>query len=312
MKSTSDLTKTKYETHFSVALTLGFLLVLAAGGGAAYLFFEYGQVAPSQIGQIGEYFGGWLTPILLSFMVLLLIFSLRFQIHELRLVRLSLFQSAEVQSQVAKSQEQLLSRTHINFEIESASKGLINLVEQSDEVLQTKVNVYVDILNFDNKLPHETRLLNVIDSWNLDLEHGKNFDMKFRHPRDAKVIAKYLHNIHHEVYICQSLIKNRAWSYISPYVKNVAEHIEALVTLYKVGLVTDKEIWLVKQSVITLFDRLTRSDNDDVAIGSDIVTQLIKTRFEELLEFVPTPPAFKNDADALMGNNTILSSDRLV
>lgn len=300
MKSNPVLTTTADEKSFSSALVIGFGLVIASLGAATYLFFKYGQITPNQIGQIGEYFGGWLTPLLLAFMVLLLIYTLRFQIHELKMARASINESALIHRKVAESQEQLLSKTHINFEMESCAKGLINLVEQSDEILRTKVNVYVDIINFDNKLPHETRLLNVIDSWNLDLEHGKIFDMKCRHSRDQKVINKYLHNIHHEIYICQSLAKNRGWSYISPYVKSMAEHIEALVTLHKVSLVSEKEIWLVKQAVLTLYDKLSHIKAGEIVVGSDIIARLIKDRFEELIEFIPTPPSFAKEAESLI------------
>lgn len=309
MKVPESLLKTPEEKQFNSALIIGLLLVVSLSILTAYLFFAYGQVSPSEIGQIGEYFGGWLTPLLLAFMVILLIFSLRFQIHELRLARASIIESASVQSRVAESQEQLLSRTHTNFEIESGAKGLISLVEQSDEILRTKVNVYVDIINFDNKLPHETRLLNVIDSWNLDLEHGKIFDMKVRHSRDAKVISKYLHNIHHEIYICQTLAKNRGWSYISPYVKSIAEHIEALVTLHKVNLVTEKEIWLVKQAVLSLYDKLGHIKGGEVLVGGDIIARLIKDRFEELIEFIPTPPAFAKEAEALLEGSKEVTKD---
>ena len=144
MKSNINLDTTADEKSFSVALVVGLMLVLAAAVASVYLFFQYGQVAPSQIGQIGQYFGGWLTPLLLAFMVLLLIYSLRFQIHELKMARASIAESAIVHRKVAESQEQLLSKTHINFEMESSAKGLISLVEQSDEILRTKVNVYVE------------------------------------------------------------------------------------------------------------------------------------------------------------------------
>ena len=298
MKSNINLDTTADEKSFSVALVIGLILVLVASVASIYMFFQFGQVAPSQIGQIGEYFGGWLTPLLLAFMVLLLIFSLRFQIHELRMARASIAESALVHRKVAESQEQLLSKTHINFEMESSAKGLINLVEQSDEILRTKVNVYVDIINFDNKLPHETRLLNVIDSWNLDLEHGKIFDMKCRQSRDQKLINKYLHNIHHEIYICQTLAKNSGWSYISPYVKSMVEHIEALVTLHKVSLVSDKEIWLVKQAVLSLYDKLSHIKGGEIVVGSDIIARLIKDRFDELIEFIPTPPSLAEQANS--------------
>ena len=160
----------------------------------------------------------------------------RFQIQQTRLIRLAIDKSAAVQNKLADTQEDILARSHINFELESSAKGLISLVEQADSILNTKVNIYVDILNFDNKLPHETRLFNVIDSWNQDLQHSKEFNIKFRHDRDAKVIAKYLHNVHHEIYICQSLIKNKGWVYISPYVKSITEHVEAIITLNAVKL----------------------------------------------------------------------------
>ena len=301
----------KDESGFSSVVKIAALIIPLVVAGLIYIFFTYGVVAPSEIGQIGEFFGGWLTPIIGGFIAILLVYSLRFQIQELRLTRLSIEKSANVQNKVADTQEKLLTRTYINFELESSAKGLISLVKQTDSILNTKVNIYVDILNFDNKLPHETRLFNVIDSWNQDLEHGKSFDIKFRHERDGKVIAKYLHNIHHEIYICQTLVKNDGWVYISPYVKSITEHIEAVVTLNAVKLVNDNEMWLVKQAVYGLHDKLENVNAGGVVLGSELVAKLIRDRIFELLQYLPTPEAFEQDAKALASNHEGHDEDNL-
>ncbi len=301
----------KDESGFSAVLIYGAVLLPLVIAALVFVFFQFGVVAPSEIGQIGEFFGGWLTPIIGGFVAIMLVYSLRFQIQELRLTRLSIEKSGHVQNKVAETQEKLLTRTYINFELESSARGLISLVKQTDSILNTKVNIYVDILNFDNKLPHETRLFNVIDSWNQDLEHGKSFDIKFRHERDAKVVAKYLHNIHHEIYICQTLVKNDGWVYISPYVKSITEHIEAVVTLNAVKLVKDKELWLVKQAVYGLFDKLENVNSDGVVLGSELVAKLIRDRIAELLEFVPTPETFEQEANALVAKKENHDEDNL-
>ena len=306
----SNLTA-KDEGNFSIVLTLGLIFLPAVVAALAYLFFTYGVVAPSEIGQIGEFFGGWLTPLVGLFVSLLLIFTLRFQIQQTRLIRLAIDKSAEVQNKLADTQEDILARSHINFELESSAKGLISLVEQADSILNTKVNIYVDILNFDNKLPHETRLFNVIDSWNQDLQHSKEFNIKFRHDRDAKVIAKYLHNVHHEIYICQSLIKNKGWVYISPYVKSITEHVEAIITLNAVKLVTDAEIWKIKLAIHNALEKLTSGKEGKVILSSEIIAELIKDKLELLYHELPIPAGFEEQAKSLMPEQIEQNVDNL-
>ncbi len=309
--SSLNLIESKDEKRFSFVLGLSLFVIPLVTALLVYLFFTYGSVAPNQIGQIGDFFGGWLTPLIGGFIALLLVFTIRFLIQELRLTRLAVEKSASVQNKVAETQEKLLTRSFINFEMESSAKGLISLVKQTDNILNTKVNVYVDILNFDNKLPHETRLFNVIDSWNFDIDNGKSFDIKFRHGRDSKVIAKYLHNIHHELYVCQTLVKNEGWVYISPHVKSIAEHIEAIVTLNAVKLVSDNEMWLVKQAVQSLYDKLSNVKLDGVILGSEIIAKLIMDKIKVLIETLPTPEAFATidkatqDANAEQDENNL-------
>jgi len=287
----------KDERNFSLVLILGFLFIPLAVAALAYLFFTYGVVSPNQIGQIGEFFGGWLSPLFGLFVAILLIFTIRFQIQQTRLLRLAIDKSAHVQNKLADSNHELLNRSHTNFELESSAKALISLVEQADKILNTKVNIYVDIINFDNKLPHETRLFNVIDSWKQDIEHNKSLTIKFRHDRDAKVIAKYLHNIHHEIYICQSLIKNKGWVYISPYVKSITEHVEAVATLNYVGLITDAELWKIKCAVHNVLEKLVSGKLGDVILDSEIIGALMKDKIETLFNELPTPEDYQEEAE---------------
>ena len=287
----------KDERNFSLVLILGFLFIPLVVAALAYLFFTYGVVSPNQIGQIGEFFGGWLSPLFGLFVAILLIFTIRFQIQQTRLLRLAIDKSANVQNKLADSNHELLNRSHTNFELESSAKALISLVEQADKILNTKVNIYVDILNFDNKLPHETRLFNVIDSWKQDIEHNKTLTIKFRHDRDAKVIAKYLHNIHHEIYICQSLIKNKGWVYISPSVKSITEHVEAVATLNYVGLINDAELWKIKCAIHNVLDKLVSGKLGDVILDSEIIAALMKDKIETLFNELPTPEGYQEEAE---------------
>jgi len=276
---------------------VGLLLPLTIGL-VTFTFFEFGQVAPSEIGQIGQFFGGWLTPIMLGFCIILLLSSIRFQINQLRLTRAELHSSAEAQKQSANAQAELLLHSKRSFELESNAKGLINLVEQADEFLNTKINLYVDIINFDNKLPHETRLFHMVDNWKKELEQDKEISIKCRNDRDKKYIAKYLHGIHHEIYVCQSLVKNEGWVYLSPYMNAITEQIESTVTLYKVGLVSHSEIWLIKQAVNSLHNKVSYINNEGVVLGDEIIAKMVKETFKEILMNIPTPERFRyNEID---------------
>ena len=262
-----------------------------------YTFFKYGQVAPSEIGQIGQFFGGWLTPILLAFCLTMLVFSIRYQLKQLQLTREELSKSAEAQKQSAQAQQQQLIHSKRSFELESNARGLINLVEQADGFLNTKINLYVDIINFDNKLPHEIRLFNMLDNWKKDLEIGKDISIKCRNDRDKQYISKYLHGLHHEIYVCQSLIKNEGWVYLSPYMNAISEHIESTVLLYQIGLIDQSEIWLIKQAVNSLHNRVSHINNEGVVLGDEIIAKMVKEKFKELLMNIPTPEKFRYKGD---------------
>ena len=289
----TTLSPTVDEKVFKKLLVYVGLLLPLSIAMLTFTFFEFGQVAPSEIGQIGQFFGGWLTPILLGFTMVLLIFSIRFQINQLRLTRLVLHRSAEVQKQSATAQAELLLHSKRSFELESNAKGLINLVEQAENFLNTKVNLYVDIINFDNKLPHETRLFHMLDNWKKEIDADNAPNIKCRNDRDKKYIAKYLHSIHHEIYVCQSLVKNEGWVYLSPYMNAITEHIDATVTLYHSGLIDQSDIWLIKQAVNSLHNKVSYINSEGVVLGDEIIAKMVKETFKEILMQIPTPEKFQ-------------------
>ena len=47
----------------------------------------------------------------------------------------------------------------------------------------------------------------------------------------------------------------------------------------------------------------------EVIVGGDIIARLIKDRFEELIEFIPTPPAFAKEAAALLEGSKEANKD---
>lgn len=275
-----------------IAVILPLVLVLLT-----IVFFKYGEVAPSEIGQIGQFFGGWLTPITVALTMVLLIFSIRFQVHQLKLTRQELKRSAGAHQQSAQIQQDLLNQSERSFKLESNAKGLINLSEQGEYFLNTKVNLYVDIINFDNKLPHETRLYNLIDNWQKELEQNPELSIKCRNERDKKYIGKYLHNLHHQIYVCQSLIKNEGWVYLSPYLSAVQEQIEAALTMYHVKLIDDKAIWQIKQAVNSIYNKVSHIKDQGVVLDDEIIAKMIKETYRELLMQLPTPERFQYDGD---------------
>jgi len=258
-----------------------------------FVFFEYGTVTKAQIGQIGEFFGGWLTPLMLGFVMLLLIVSTKIQIKQMVLTREELKNSAAAQERAAQSQSEMVSHTQRSFELEANARGLINLVEQTEAFLNTKVNLYVDIINFDNKLPHETRLFNLLDNWQKELEQNSELSIKCRNERDEKYVEKYLHSLHHQLYVCQSLIRNRGWVYLSPYLNSIREQIEATHTMHQVGLIGDKSIWMIKQAVNAIHAKIQTKDSRGAVVGDELIEKLLKDTFRELLFLLPTPEMYK-------------------
>ncbi len=258
-----------------------------------FVFFEYGAVTKAQIGQIGEFFGGWLTPLMLGFVMLLLIVSTKIQIKQMVLTREELKNSAAAQARAAQSQSEMVSHTQRSFELEANARGLINLVEQTEAFLNTKVNLYVDIINFDNKLPHETRLFNLLDNWQKELEQNSELSIKCRNERDEKYVEKYLHSLHHQLYVCQSLIRNRGWVYLSPYLNSIREQIEATHTMHQVGLIGDKSIWMIKQAVNAIHAKIQTKDSRGAVVGDELIEKLLKDTFRELLFLLPTPEMYK-------------------
>lgn len=285
--------RTADEKAFKVLLVyVGILLPLCIAL-LTFIFFEYGQLSASQIGQIGDFFGGWLTPILLAFSSILLIFTIRFQIHQMKITREELAASTEAQKKAAQAQAAMLKYSKRSFELDSNAKGLVNLVSQADDFLNTKVNLYIDIINFDNKLPDDVRLFNVLDIWRKELESGNKLQMKCRNDRDKQLIDKYLQSLNNEIYVCQSLIKNDGWVYISPYLNSISEHIDAAVILYKVGLINDKIIWRIKQAINSLHNKLSHINSQGVILDDEIIAKMVKEIFKEMLISIPTPEKFR-------------------
>lgn len=262
-----------------------------------FVFFEYGTVTKAQIGQIGEFFGGWLTPLMLGFVMLLLIVSTKIQIKQMVLTREELKNSAAAQARAAQSQSEMVSHTQRSFELEANARGLINLVEQTEAFLNTKVNLYVDIINFDNKLPHETRLFNLLDNWQKELEQNSELSIKCRNERDEKYVEKYLHSLHHQLYVCQSLIRNRGWVYLSPYLNSIREQIEATHTMHQVGLIGDKSIWMIKQAVNAIHAKIQTKDSRGAVVGDELIEKLLKDTFRELLFLLPTPEMYRVEGE---------------
>ncbi|MDC2891307.1 hypothetical protein [Psychrosphaera algicola] len=271
---------------------IGILLPLSIGL-IVFVFFEYGQLSAGQIGQVGDFFGGWLTPVILAFTLLLLIFTIRFQIHQLKVTRDELKASAEAQKKAAQAHTAMLKYSKRSFELDSNAKGLVNLVAQSDDFLNTKVNLYIDIINFDNKLPDDIRLFNVLDIWRKEIESGNKMQMKCRNDRDKQHIDKYLQSLNNEIYVCQSLVKNDGWVYLSPYLNSISEHIEASVILYKVGLISDKTIWRIKQALNGLHNKVSHINSQGVVLDDEIIAKMVKEIFKELLMSIPTPEMFR-------------------
>lgn len=285
--------RTPDEKAFKALLIYMGILLPACISLIVFVFFEYGQLASTQIGQVGDFFGGWLTPLLLGFTCFLLIFSIRFQINQMQITREELKASSEAHRKAAQAQAAMVKYSKRSFELDSNAKGLVNLVSQADEFLNTKVNLYIDIINFDNKLPDDVRLFNVLDIWRKEIESGNNLKMKCRNDRDTQLIDKYLQSLNNEIYVCQSLIKNDGWVYLSPYLNSINEHIEASVILYKVGLIPDKVIWRIKQAVNSLHTKLSHINNQGVILDDEIIAKMVKEIFKEILISIPTPEKFR-------------------
>lgn len=286
-KSSSDEKLFKLITLNLIWLVPAIVVILSYG------FFTFGQVTPKEIGQVGDFFGGWLTPIFTFVTILLLIFSIRFQIHELKITRQELKNSIDNQKQAAKAQQELFQQAKIGFELENSAHSLTQLVNDANKSLNVKVNQFVDIVNFDENSPNETRLFKLVDDWKHEVESGNPLALKVRNNRDSHFISNYVHTVHHIIYVCQSLAKNEGWVHVSPHIKSVSQHIDVLVTLYKVKLLNASDIWLIKQAVNGLHNKVEHIKNAGVVLDDEIIAKIVKENIKETLKSIPTPTKFQ-------------------
>ena len=290
-----EVNESKDERAFGIIVMNALWVLPLTFGAISYGFFNFGKVTPSDIGQVGDYFGGWMTPLLLSFIMLLLIYSLRFQIHQLKQIRVQINQSSKLQEKAAVSQNQLLTQSQAHFELETNANGLNTLISHTESLLNKKANLYVDIIKFDEKLPMDTRLYNLVDGWKSEFEQNadKVLELKFRDDKDAKVVSKYLHAIHNIIYVCQYLVKNKGWVYLSPYLHTIEELIDITVTLHKVHLVEEEDIWSIKEAMNNLHQKMSHIHNDGVVLGDEIIAKITLEHFKEILFLIPTPDKFQ-------------------
>lgn len=268
-------------------------LIPAIIGGVTYAFMHFGHVTSNEIGQVGDFFGGWLTPALTFLVMLLLIVSIRFQIQELRLARQYIEQAVETQQKTSNAQTELFKQSKLSFDLEAGANALTQLVNEADKALNVKINQFVDIIHFDDNSPSETRLIKLIDNWKQEIDKDNSLSLKVRNHRDSKFISKYLHTTHHIIYVCQTLTKNKGWLHISPHMKSITEHVEVLVTLYQVNLLNSSDIWIIKQAINGLHAKIGEVKSQGVVLDDEIISKMLKQDIKDMLKNIPTPPKYK-------------------
>jgi hypothetical protein len=85
---------------------------------------------------------------------------------------------------------------------------------------------------------------------------------------------------------------------VSPHIKSVSEHIDVLVTLYHVKLIEASDIWLIKQAVNGLHNKVEHIKNAGVVLDDEIISKIVKENIKEILKSIPTPPKFQYQEDA--------------
>jgi uncharacterized membrane protein len=109
------------------------VIIIVALVAITIFFWNFGNITGDNIGQIGDYFGGWLNPLLTFINVLLLIFSIRFQVHELKETRLEVAAAREAQEQssvanIKQAQliDQQILKAQQSFNVEQCEKAFNN------------------------------------------------------------------------------------------------------------------------------------------------------------------------------------------
>lgn len=130
--------KTVAEKKFENVVNLIIFLVSVSFSVAIIFFIFSTKDSPlkvNEIGQIGDFFGGTLNPLLTFITVALLIWSIRFQMDELKATREELKRSAE-------SHKELVDQGDANFFINQAIKSFELSEKKIKHVLNMTIRVY--------------------------------------------------------------------------------------------------------------------------------------------------------------------------
>ena len=94
---------------------------------------------PSEIGQIGDFYGGLLNPFLTFFTIIFLIWSIRLQSRELAATREELTFTREEIKQTAKSHKELVAQGNASFFIEQGIKSFESAELKIKKVFDYKI-----------------------------------------------------------------------------------------------------------------------------------------------------------------------------
>ena len=241
-------------------------------GAIAYFIFHVAPspLKPSEIGQIGDFYGGLLNPLLTFFTIIFLIWSIRLQSRELAATREELTFTREEIKQTAKSHKELVAQGNANFFIEQAIGSFVSSESEIKDILDMKAwitihqngegpSIAVSSLHTEEEMVHEAiklRKFTKVKDFPFLWEDG--MERKIFLDANAKPFIKDLfQNIKHELINVNVIIEHHGWSHALTCLRTLKFNI-AVLSYFKLDIQDER---LIKELI----------DNAVTAIGDDLL-----------------------------------------
>jgi hypothetical protein len=234
-------------------------------GAIAYFIFYVtpSPLKPSEIGQIGDFYGGLLNPFLTFFTIVFLIWSIRLQSKELAATREELIATREEIKQTAKSHKELVTQGNASFFIEQAIRAFDESEDKAARILQSGYSISdrggsktISIFDPDDKGNGWIALKELYNERNNLSWDGIN-KKNIQHSKHSENKIKELFQLtKNELINVNVLIENHGWSLALTCLLAVSKNIEVLRCI---SLSKNDE-----KNIIDLLQNATRAIDEDI------------------------------------------------
>lgn len=194
---------------------------------------------PSEIGQIGDFYGGLLNPFLTFFTIIFLIWSIRLQSRELAATREELTFTREEIKQTAKSHKELVAQGNASFFIEQAIKSLELTQSEIEPVFIMGIKpeciteaggaplIVFKLRKEANPIGGFPSCIGYLKNHSSKIRWQANMERKLFPDDESKpVIKSLIENVKHQLINFNIVVEHHGWSYALSYLPVLKRNIE--------------------------------------------------------------------------------------